>query len=91
MSARAFLHGGFRAARFTLMALYVVLLMPVLYFGAAAYSDYRNLGCPGAWQCGDASLIVKIAVLYVLVAPAIWFAFALLQRRQRPSKGAADA
>jgi hypothetical protein len=91
MNARAVLHGGLGAARFILMTLYFVLLVPVLYFGTAAYSDYRNLGCPGAWQCGDASLIVEIAVLYVLAAPMIWFGFKLLQKRRRVSRGAVDA
>ena len=56
-------------------AAYFLLLFPVLLFGAVAFLDARDRGCPGANQCSDAAMMMTIALVYLLAAPLVWLAF----------------
>ena len=75
MTARALLSGTSRAASALLLAAYLLLLVPVLVFGFAAYSDHAGLGCPGPGQCEDAETVMWIAALYILAAPVVLLLF----------------
>jgi hypothetical protein len=86
MTARALLSGTSRAASALLLAAYALLLVPVLIFGFAAYSDHQGLGCPGPGQCEDAETVMRIAALYVLAASAVLLLF-WAARRGEPARG----
>ena len=49
-----------------LTGIYVLLLIPVGVFGAAAYSDYNYLDCSGANQCSDALLVWQSAAIFAV-------------------------
>ena len=86
MTARALVSGLPRAASALLLAAYLLLLLPVLFFGFAAYSDHSGLGCPGAGQCEDAETMMRIAALYTAAAPVVLLLF-WIARRGGPARG----
>jgi uncharacterized membrane protein len=59
-----------KVARLLLTVGYFVALLPVLFIGWAAYSDYNYRGCPGEAisQCSDAESAISIAIGYSAVS-----------------------
>jgi len=67
-----------RLLRNLLTAIYALLLIPAGVFGAAAYSDYNSLDCPGANQCSDALTVWQssgiVAVGGLIFIGLLWLA-----------------
>jgi uncharacterized membrane protein len=59
-----------KVARLLLTVGYFVALLPMLFIGWAAYSDYNYRGCPGEAisQCSDAVSAIPIAIGYSAVS-----------------------
>ncbi|MEO6114608.1 MAG: hypothetical protein ABIP07_09200 [Sphingomicrobium sp.] len=61
---------------------YVALLLPVMFFGLAAYADYGFRGCSTseAFQCSDARATIILAIIYAVVGPVLWIIVRALRK-----------
>jgi hypothetical protein len=65
------------------IALYGLSLIPVLFVGGAALSDFGFRGCREfeAVQCSDARTVMSIILLYLLICPIFWIGTGVWRKR----------
>jgi hypothetical protein len=88
-----------QVVRTIILGLHAILLIPVIIIAFVAYADYQVQGCAGKsgvefdaiGQCGDAWQTIKVAVAYVLAAPAMWIGFRVLERAVKNKSGSPHA
>jgi hypothetical protein len=83
----------FRFIRLTLTALYSVGLIPVVFLGWAAYSDYGFRGCPGEGisQCSDAEATMQIMLGFLIFGGLLCLALWAFERKMAPTRVESNA
>ena len=82
-----------RFIRLTLTIVYSLALLPAIFLGWAAYSDYSYRGCPGEaiGQCSDAVATMQILSGFLIVGGLICLALWIFERNLAPAKVESDA
>jgi hypothetical protein len=82
-----------RLIRLALTALYSVALIPAMFLGWAAYSDYGFRGCPGEGigQCSDAVTTMQIMFSFLIFGGLLCLALWALERKMVPTKVESNA
>ena len=82
-----------RFTRLTLIVVYFLALLPAIFLGWVAYSDYDYRGCPGEAisQCDDATTTMQILSSFLVVGGLFCLALWIVERNLTPAKVQSDA